>query len=142
MSKINHILESDYPQVIVLQGMGGLGKTQIALKVCGQAPKDYTTIFWAHAEARSSLEASFEGFARKLGYTPPETEAYTKTSGAGVENQSVEFVKEKLKSQRFLMVIDNLDNVNDISDIRSFFPFNHTGCILITRYIFCLYELS
>jgi hypothetical protein len=132
LSKIHGILASDSPQTVVLQGMGGLGKTQIALKICSQAPDDYTIILWANAEARASLETSFTNFARRLGYTAPET------SSEITEHPSVEFVKAKLKNQRFLMVIDNLDNLDDIPDIRSFLPLSDTGCILITRYIQCL----
>jgi hypothetical protein len=49
-------------------------------------------------------------------------------------------VKEKLKNQRFLVIIDNLDNMDDISDIRSFFPLSNTGYILITRYVYFLYD--
>lgn len=124
LSEVRNILASDFPRVNVLQGMGGIGKTQIALKLCRQAPDDYTFVFWANAEARSSLESSFKGFATKLGYT---------TLAESTENLTVEFVKRKLRNQRFLMVFDNLDNLDDISDIRSFFPSSDKGCILITR---------
>jgi nucleoside phosphorylase len=134
LSKLRGIVTGPSPGVVVLQGMGGVGKTQIALQICRRAPKDYSAVLWASAETRSSLEASFASFARKLGHVARATQS---TLSETPENSSVEFVKEKLNNKRFLLVIDNLDNLDEIGDIEAIedlFPSGDKSCILITRY--------
>jgi GTPase SAR1 family protein len=56
------------PLIVVLIGMGGAGKTQLALEYC-QRMKDerrLRAIFWLDASSRNSLHSSIETAAKLL----------------------------------------------------------------------------
>jgi len=44
--------------VVVLQGMGGMGKTQIAFEYVRRNKEDYTTVFWVDVSNPSTIDAS------------------------------------------------------------------------------------
>ncbi|KAF9890396.1 hypothetical protein FE257_006064 [Aspergillus nanangensis] len=123
LSELHGALARPTPRAVVLQGMGGQGKTQIAVQYCERARMEYKFILWANAHTRLSLEWSYDSFAQKL--RQDSMSGDSKTS-------SVEFVKEELKDQSFLLVIDNLDGLDELSDIQRFFPKSQHGRILIT----------
>src|SRR4051812_14307991 len=49
-----------------LVGLGGMGKTQIALEYCYRNRPVYQYIFWVKAESENSMQSSFEKMARLL----------------------------------------------------------------------------
>lgn len=52
---------------VALHGIGGVGKTQIALSYVHQHGGKFNAVFWAHAQTLVSLEQSFAQAARLLG---------------------------------------------------------------------------
>jgi hypothetical protein len=57
------------PRMAVLHGLGGQGKTQVALRYCEryrQCPGRPTDVFWIDASSSSSLESSLEPLYRLL----------------------------------------------------------------------------
>jgi hypothetical protein len=123
-----------FPRAVVLQGMGGIGKTQLALRYCEQVQKHYDFIFWANADTRSALNTSFSSFARTLGLEAHHSKTYHNNAYQNRGETSVELVKERLKDHRFLLILDSLDDPGEISDIQSYFPYSKNGSIVITRY--------
>jgi hypothetical protein len=68
------------PIVVVLHGMGGCGKSQLALEHYQQSEneKSYSSIFWIDAMTPSTVEQSFNFLARELfipGFDVQNTEA-------------------------------------------------------------------
>ena len=57
-----------------LYGMGGVGKTQIALQYVNQCRDDYKAIFWISADSTISIGQSFRECARILGLAQTEQE--------------------------------------------------------------------
>ena len=116
------------PSIIVLTGVGGQGKTQIALEFCHQAGAECRAIFWIDASSEHSALRSFEGIAAKL----------SKTSQDFPNIQSkITFVKEALRnlSKPWLLVFDNFDRPHSFGGISSFFPSSNGVCknvILVT----------
>lgn len=128
-------------KVVVLMGMGGSGKTQLALDFCMQpATKTmFEAIFWMDATSPDTLNRSFDTTAAELAKQSKET----------VESgKSFAFVKEKLQNRRgnWLLVFDNLNDLSAFTtptnpapvNLRSYFPRGGNGAIvIITRDRLC-----
>jgi hypothetical protein len=54
--------------------MGGVGKTQIALKYANDSHAKYSAIFWISADNFLTIGQSFREIAKILGLTEPDAE--------------------------------------------------------------------
>ena len=113
-------------RIVVLLGMGGTGKTQLALRFCRHMKANgmFRGIFWLDASSRNALESSMLTVCKHL---LPGRSLDSPRDGA-------DLVRTTLSdwSEPWLLVFDNLDNLEDIPDIVQFFPDSGRGCILIT----------
>ncbi len=53
-------------QTFALSGLGGMGKTQIAISYVFTHRADFTAVLWAHADTRAKLAESFSRFTVEL----------------------------------------------------------------------------
>ncbi|KAG9080294.1 hypothetical protein FRC06_006822, partial [Ceratobasidium sp. 370] len=104
--------------VFVLHGLGGAGKTQIALKTVQKTRDEWTDIVYVDATSRDSATSALEGFAKAKLVGEAHTDAIRWLSS---------------RRERWLMVFDNADDPS--LDIRSLFPSGDHGSILITTRI-------
>ncbi|QRV81272.1 kinesin light chain [Ceratobasidium sp. AG-Ba] len=104
--------------VFVLYGLGGSGKTQLALMTVQQTRRTWSDVVFVDATTHESAISALAGFAKE------------KNVG-----ESHESALKWLGSQqeRWLMVIDNADDPN--VDIRPYIPSNNHGSIIITTRI-------
>ena len=113
-------------RTIVLLGMGGAGKTQLALRFCRQMKQNgrFRGIFWLDASSRNALESSMLSVCRRI--LPGRV--------VDIARDGVNLVKITLSdwTNPWLLVFDNLDSLDDFPDIVQFFPNGSCGCILIT----------
>ncbi|KAL2815197.1 hypothetical protein BJX63DRAFT_431016 [Aspergillus granulosus] len=127
LSMIDQKVEAKQP--VILAGMGGVGKTQIAVQYCYAYREKVPTakIFWVHASSRATFEQSYCAIARALrisGYEDP---------GVNVGFQ----VRERLSNQnagRWLMVLDNLDDGEELASQMVLIPSTRLGAgsIIVT----------
>ena len=108
--------QHEKPTVVVLQALGGQGKSQIALELCRKLRKDYRGIFWLDATSKASVERSFEEIAEVL--NKPAIRLLEDTEG------KVTFVLDTIQdwNERWLVVYDNYDRPDIFHDIRKFIP--------------------
>jgi tetratricopeptide (TPR) repeat protein len=112
------------PRIVVLQGLGGQGKTQIALQYCQKSKNEYTAIFWVNATSKSTLEEAFSTISEK-----------TKSNDQVLQDsERVQFVIDSLQEWQdpWLMVFDNYDDPDSFNNLQDFMPNGEHGCILIT----------
>ncbi|WP_165423035.1 FxSxx-COOH system tetratricopeptide repeat protein [Ktedonosporobacter rubrisoli] len=106
-----------------LQGLGGIGKTQIALMYVQRYSAEYQTVLWINSENSESIFASIESLARLL-QLPEANQA---------DHQSiVDGLRRWLAvHDRWLLVCDNLTDPKQLQD---YLPPVRRGSILITTH--------
>ena len=103
-----------------MAGLGGVGKTQIALEFTYRFAYEYDTIWWLGAETPQAMQqAAVEFLARKK--LPEVCENEAVVCGA--------FASWFEQNERWLLVFDNVD---DFDAITPFLPKNNNGNVLIT----------
>ncbi|GAA4605567.1 tetratricopeptide (TPR) repeat protein [Actinoplanes octamycinicus] len=109
------------PQAV--HGMGGVGKTQVAIEYVHRHSSEYDLIWWIPAEQHSQLLSSLTGLAQRLRLdVSPEA------------SSAVPAVREALSTGQtghaaWLLVFDNAES---LQNVRQFFPTGGAGKILVT----------
>ncbi len=113
---------SEMPMSIqALSGLAGMGKTQVAVEYAYKYASAYQAVLWVHADSAEILLSSFINLAETLNL-PERNDAD--------QHLIIKAVKQWLqRNNRWLLVIDNLEDINLLRDI---VPFPHSGHILIT----------
>ncbi|WP_338702378.1 FxSxx-COOH system tetratricopeptide repeat protein [Streptomyces sp. Q6] len=105
-----------------LHGMGGVGKSQIAIEYVYRHSAEYNVIWWVPSERESLILASLAELAGVLGLnTGPQA------------NTAVPAVQEALRTGKphdnWLLIFDNAE---DIDAVRAYFPSGGPGKIIVT----------
>ncbi|WP_239313413.1 SAV_2336 N-terminal domain-related protein, partial [Frankia sp. Cj3] len=105
-----------------LHGMGGVGKSQLAVEYVYRQQADYDVIWWIPAERTAQIGSALVDLAQRL-HLPVGTEA----------NIAIPAVLEALRTgepySRWLLIFDNAE---DPKAVRGFFPAGGTGRVLVT----------
>src|SRR5450755_2601649 len=120
---------SQSPQAI--SGLGGIGKTQLAIEYAYRYAHDYEAVLWTRAETREELIASYSTLAALLKL--PEQHA-------GDQEITIEAVKRWLQThQKWLLILDNAD---DLELLPPFLPPIPGGHILLTTRAYDMRRLA
>ncbi len=106
---------------VAISGLGGIGKTQVALEYAYRYRDDYQVVLWARAESQDTLISDFVNFAHLLQL--PEKDEQD-------QHKAVEAVKNWLNTHANWFLI--LDNLEDFVMVRDFLPLQSGGDILVT----------
>ncbi|TGO25588.1 hypothetical protein BPAE_0077g00360 [Botrytis paeoniae] len=116
LNRIQTALEASHndPSIVVLTGVGGQGKTQIALEYSHQHMKFYKGVFWIDASSQKSASRGFERILKAI-----DSSAVL----VGGE-ESISVVKNILGDWKepWLLVFDNYDDPKSFGDLPSYFP--------------------
>ena len=104
-----------------LQGLGGVGKTQIALEYAYRHALDYSAVFWIGAESEEQVIASLLRIAEVLQLPGRDEQDQQRTLAA---------VQRWLGSHDQWLLI--WDNVEELALLDRFLPVARSGAILIT----------
>lgn len=120
---------------IVLTGLGGVRKTQIAAAFAYEsyASAEYATVFWIAAHTPGTLQRSFAGIAKRLQLTGNSNSSSTARPDTEF-TPYVEAVQEWLsatENKNWLLIFDNVDDLESMR-LSDFFPRVSHGNILIT----------
>jgi tetratricopeptide (TPR) repeat protein len=114
------------PHVVVLRGIGGQGKSQVALEYCRQR-KDGPSpdIFWIDATSENSVTSTFISISDLI---------RTTTDQLLDNNARLAFVRRKFANwpTELLLVFDNYDDPHEFPNIQDYFPPNKHSSILVT----------
>ncbi|KAH0565161.1 hypothetical protein GP486_001439 [Trichoglossum hirsutum] len=129
-------------RTVVLHGLGGIGKTQLAVAYAKRNKDNYSAIFWLNIKDEDSLKQSFANLAKQILREHPSASRLSGVDIKGDFDEVVDAVKAWLSlpnNTRWLMVYDNYDNPKlsrntdpAVLDIRKFLPESYQGSIIIT----------
>ncbi|WP_030244400.1 FxSxx-COOH system tetratricopeptide repeat protein [Streptomyces sp. NRRL S-455] len=112
-----------------LHGLGGVGKSQLALEYIYTHQHDYKVICWIPAERESLILAALATLAGQLGVAPTGQDSH----GAPAANTAVPAVLEALRTgapyDDWLLIFDNAE---DVEAVRKYFPANGPGKVIVT----------
>jgi len=124
--------------IVVISGLGGMGKTQLSIHFANRHRDKYSSIIWLNAKDENTLKTGLAALAsRILGRKEREV-----LGNPPDEDQAVQFSRQWLSesdNKEWLVIFDNYDDPRMPGiksstgyDIRKFFPDRDQGSILIT----------
>jgi hypothetical protein len=132
-------------KVFVLHGLGGIGKTQLAVEFMRKHREKFSSVFWLDGSSRDRLKQSIAGCAGRVaqGQITEASRTYSTGKSGDVDTVVREMLSWFAKSDNtnWLIVFDNVDREYqpsnpssdpDAYDIREFFSGADHGSILIT----------
>ncbi|KAJ4171748.1 hypothetical protein NW754_000325 [Fusarium falciforme] len=128
--RIPPMASKDDCQRTALEGLGGVGKTQIALEAACRVRDKYPncSVFWVPAVDATTFENAYRDIGRLLGVT-------------GIDDDNVDvktLVKAALSREaagQWLLIIDNADDAELLfgpTSLNESLPFSRNGSILFT----------
>ncbi len=108
-------------QTQAVSGLGGIGKTQLAIEFAHRYKERYRDVLWLIADSRERLVSSYVQLAQD--FNLPEKAELN-------EDKIVEAVQRWLSSNTDWLLI--LDNVEDLGLVRTFLPAQHREHVLLT----------
>ena len=107
--------------VSACKGLGGIGKTQLALHYLYNTQHPYTLKAWFLAESKSALEHGYASFAKFQGLTQEKVS----------HEEIILSVKRWFENHPGWLIV--YDNVNSLEDIKAFLPAKGGSIIITTR---------
>lgn len=96
---------------VAVYGLGGVGKTQFVLEYLYRFRGDYEFCFWISGIDRTSLLSGLMEIGERLGFKPSRADITT-------EEKALELVQWLPLVSRWILVIDNVDNINIFDSLR------------------------
>lgn len=115
-------------QRLVLGGMGGIGKTQLAIAYAHSGRGSYSSVFWLNAVSEAALKDSFRSIASHI--------FNVQKHGALEDKEIVRRIHQWLsdpKNTGWLLIFDNYDDPDQFQIDQYYPPASHGAIMVTTR---------
>ena len=130
----------------MLYGLGGIGKTQMAIEFARKHQEKYSAVFWLNGNSRDTLLLSFSTLFQQL----PGNKG--KSKGVGDPEEIARAALQWFSTngnKDWLLIYDNIDrdwslgtSDSEAYDLYSYFPSCDQGSIIVTTRLQCLAEIG
>lgn len=122
LAKLRDALTSDHSAALTqaIHGLGGVGKTQLALEYAYRYANEYDAVWWLRAEKSETLSADYAALAKPLNLL----EKY------GDKDEGIRAVKQWLDHNIGWLLI--FDNAQSLFQIYGYLPQSNMGHVLVT----------
>jgi ATP/maltotriose-dependent transcriptional regulator MalT len=81
-------------KILVIHGLGGIGKTQLAIEFARNHREDFSSIFWMNAKSNDSLIESFTKALREIAKTRDSTfDDSQQLSGENIKDEVLQWLE-------------------------------------------------
>jgi tetratricopeptide (TPR) repeat protein/transcriptional regulator with XRE-family HTH domain len=105
----------------IISGLGGIGKTQVAIEYAHRYGEHYEAVLWIQADSLEIATAACLQLATQVLGLPEQQEA---------DQQIAEIKRWLQKRHGWLLILDNVEDPQEI--LSTFVPSKHKGSVLIT----------
>ncbi|KAF1966045.1 hypothetical protein BU23DRAFT_334294, partial [Bimuria novae-zelandiae CBS 107.79] len=145
--------QSQRQKVHVLRGLGGIGKTQLAIEFARRHHRRFSTVFWLDGKSKDSVKRSIASYVSRIprAQIPAISRAYTTDGSVELDAVVAEVMGwlARPDNTAWLLIFDNVDREYnsqsgdpDAYDVRRFFSSADHGFILITTRLARLEQLG
>ncbi|KAI0188088.1 kinesin light chain [Astrocystis sublimbata] len=143
LAEMRRTLSSDGSRrIVVLHGLGGISKTQLAITYTKRYRDEYSAIFWLNIKDETSIQQSFTKVARQILQQYPDAACLSALDLQQNHEEVVKAVKTWFSlpgNTRWLLVYDNFDDpklgsgIDEAGiDIGRFLPEAYQGSVIVT----------
>ena len=148
------LTDSSSRKIFVLRGLGGIGKTQLAIRFMRIHHTKFSAVFWLNGNSVDSLKKSIAKYANKISpgnsLHASRIHVHDRECDLDLVVQEILAWLAELSNNRWLLVFDNVDEEFTNSSepdlvaqtILKFFPTADHGSILITTRLIRLEQLG
>ncbi|KAL9131006.1 MAG: hypothetical protein Q9217_000948 [Psora testacea] len=129
-------------RAVTLHGLGGIGKTQLAIAYAKAHGSDYSAVLWLNIKDEDSVKQSYARIARQILREHPSASQLVSITDESQLDEIVTAVKrwlEHAKNTRWLIVFDNYHNPKvpgtagpGVVNIQQFLPEAYHGSVIVT----------
>jgi hypothetical protein len=145
--------QSQRQKIHVLRGLGGIGKTQLAVEFARQYHNRFSSVFWLDGRNEGSLKRSIASYASRIpqGQISEASRTYAADSSADVDVVVTEVMAwlARPDNTAWLLIFDNVDREYrtqggdpDAYDVKRFLSGADHGSVLVTTRLARLEQLG
>lgn len=140
-------------KIYVLRGLGGMGKTQLAVEFARRHHLQFSSVFWLDGRSEDSLKRSIASCASRIPqrHIPETSRAYTADGSADIDAivRDVMNWLARPDNSSWLLIFDNVDREYNLRgddplayDVTSYFSGADHGSVLVTTRLARLEQLG
>jgi tetratricopeptide (TPR) repeat protein len=117
-----HLLSNQSVSLVqAIHGLGGVGKTQVAVEFIYRHVNEYEIVWWIRAEGGATLSTDFSNLAKELGLPQQDLQD---------QRLVIEAVRKWLGLHTSWLLV--FDNATDPTEIRNYIPQGGSGHVIVT----------